>query len=230
MVVTVASLPLVVTGDPWLYTVARCVLVPLARLYGRFEVQGVERVPRSGPVLVVADHPSDLDPLLVALPVRRTLHFLASDDHYRRRFVGWCMRRLATVPVDPDGMAPDALSAALGLLAAGEAVAVFREPHGPHAADPLDLGDDPLDLRAAPPLGVGLACLVRSGVPLVAVSVVGAAELQRGRWRHELPGGWLRRPRVVVVFREAAARPASSPGGSRNGSLPARVGKPSVSE
>ena len=41
-------------------------------------------MPRTGPALIVADHPSDLDPLLVALPVPRTLHFLASDDHYDR--------------------------------------------------------------------------------------------------------------------------------------------------
>ena len=124
-----ACLPLLVAGDPWLYTVARFVLVPLARIYGRFEAEGLDHVPRAGAALIVVDHPSDLDPLLVALPVGRTLHFLASDDHYDRPFVGWCMRRLATVSVDRHGAVPEALPAVVALLEAGELVAVFVEPN-----------------------------------------------------------------------------------------------------
>ena len=57
-----SSLPLRVPGDPWLYAVARPLLVSATRLYGRFRVTGQEHVPASGPLLVVADHPSDADP------------------------------------------------------------------------------------------------------------------------------------------------------------------------
>lgn len=68
-----SSLPLRVPGDPWLYAVARLLLVPAARLYGRFRVTGRENLPRSGPAIVVADHPSDIDPILLGVALPRPL-------------------------------------------------------------------------------------------------------------------------------------------------------------
>ena len=192
-----------VAGDPWLYTVARFALVPLAHLYGRLEVRGLERVPQRGAGLIMANHPSDLDPLLVSLPVRRTVHFLASADHYERPFVGWCMRRLATVSVDRYGQASEALEKAVELLQAGELVAVFPEPNERQR----EIVDKSTKTQL-PPLGLdALSQLAEScRVPLINAMIEGTAELQWGRWRHELPSGWRRRPAVRLTF---TARPSS---------------------
>lgn len=177
-------MPLLVPGDPWLYAVARLLLVPLSVLYGRLELRGVENVPPAGPAIVVANHPSDLDPLLMGLAVPRTLRFLAGGDHYDRPFVGWCMRRLATVPVEQGFTFAAALGTATGLLRAGAVVVIFWEP---------DDGEGDQAIR--------LSC--SSGAPLIRVTIEGAEELQWGAWRHRLPGGWLARPRVRVTFGES---------------------------
>ena len=179
------DLPLLVAGDPWLYTVARLVLVPLALIYGRVEFTGAGRLPSAGPALIVADHPSDLDPLLVAILFPRTLHFMASLDHFDRPFVGWCMRRLATVPVDRHG-GRDALRTAFELLERGEVVAVF--PEG--------------DIHAAGmrPFEDGIAYLAeKSGAPVLPMAISGADHVLRGRWWREPPAGWKRRPLVRLA-------------------------------
>ena len=178
-------LPLLVAGDPWLYTVARLVIVPLALIYGRIEFVGAERLPSTGPVLIVADHPSDLDPLLVAMLFSRTLRFMASLDHFDRPFVGWCMRRLAAVPVDRRG-GPDELRTAFELLECGEVVAVFPE------GDIHAVGRGPFE--------DGVVYLAeKSGVPVLPIAIRGADHLLRGRWWRRLPAGWRRRPHVRLA-------------------------------
>ncbi len=178
--------PLAVAGDPWLYKVARLVLVPTAHLYGRIEISGAGRLPASGPALIVADHPSDLEPLIVGVALRRTLHFMASPDHFDRSFVGWCVRRLAAVSVDRRGDLRGALGPALDLLRRSHVVAVF--PDG--------------DLREAAmlPFEAGVAFLAQTAdVPVLPVALHGTDELQRGRWRRGLPRSWRTRPLVRMT-------------------------------
>ena len=178
-------LPLLVGGDPWLYTVARLVIVPLALIYGRVEFTGAWRLPSAGPALIVADHPSDLDPLLLAMLFPRTLHFMASLDHFDRPFVGWCMRRLATVPVDRHG-GRDELRTAFELLERGEIVAVFPE------------GD--IHAAGTRPFEDGVAYLAeRSGAPVLPIAISGADRVLRCRWWREPPAGWKGRPRVRLA-------------------------------
>lgn len=180
------ELPLAVAGDPWLYKVARLILVPVVRLYGRVEIGGAELLPASGPALIVADHPSDLDPLILGVALPRTLHFMASPDHFDPGFVGWCVRRLAAVSVDREGDPAGVLEPALDLLRLGHVVAVFPDR----------------DLREARtlPFEAGVAFLAQtSGVPVLPVALHATDELLRGRWRRGLPWSWRSRPLVRMT-------------------------------
>jgi 1-acyl-sn-glycerol-3-phosphate acyltransferase len=180
-------LPVFVRGDPWLYTVARLILVPLVRGYGRFDVSAAGALPASGPVILVANHPSDIDPILVALPFRRPLRFMADAVQFERPFVGWCIRRLGAFPVDRHGHPLEGVRTALGLLRRGEAVALF--PEG--------------DVFPGTPARFesGAAYLAaRTGVPVVPISIAGAEGVLRGRWWRTLPAGWSRRPALRLTI------------------------------
>ena len=63
-------------------------------------VRGVRspRLSRPVPSILVANHPSAVDPILVALPFRRPIRFMANAVQFERPFVGWCMRRLRAFP------------------------------------------------------------------------------------------------------------------------------------
>src|SRR5262249_59508056 len=67
--------------------------------------EGHQHVPRRGGALLLANHQSFLDPLLVGLAVRRHAVFLARQSLFRHRFLAWLMRSLHALPVNQDGLA-----------------------------------------------------------------------------------------------------------------------------
>jgi 1-acyl-sn-glycerol-3-phosphate acyltransferase len=158
-----------VAGDPWLYAVARVLLVAAVAAYGRVRVHGAGHLPAAGPAIVVANHPSDVDPILLGVAFPRTLHFLADVVQFRRGFVGPVIDRLAAIPIHKGKPDRAALQRALALLASGEVIVVFAEGD-------LYRQEGPAAFRS------GVSFLgARSGAPLVPVAICGAERLWSGR-------------------------------------------------
>jgi 1-acyl-sn-glycerol-3-phosphate acyltransferase len=81
------------------YRLLTVVLLPLA-WWGRLQVAGLDHVPESGPLLVVPNHDSQMDPILVALALRRrrSLRFLGRAELILRARTG--VSRLAAACPD----------------------------------------------------------------------------------------------------------------------------------
>lgn len=97
----------------------------------RWRVEGLEHIPRQGPVILASNHISYLDFVClgyVADLAGRTVRYLAKAELWDRRWMAWVMRNLGHIPVyrgtaDVSG----ALEAATATLRAGECVGVFPE-------------------------------------------------------------------------------------------------------
>jgi 1-acyl-sn-glycerol-3-phosphate acyltransferase len=131
---------------------------------------GVGNVPRSGPALVIANHQSFLDPMLVGLGARRHLCYLARRTLFRSRAFTWLIRSLNAVAIDQEGVALEGLRATLEQLESGRAVVVF--PEGERTPDGL--------LHELRP---GIHLLIkRSQCPVVPIGIAGAYDAWP-RWR-----------------------------------------------
>lgn len=95
--------------------------------YHRLNVLGL-RLPRRGPAIVVANHVSGLDPMLLFASARRPLRFLIAREEYRRFGLTWLFRAIGCIPVDREKRPEQALREALRCLREGEVLALF--PHG----------------------------------------------------------------------------------------------------
>src|SRR5688500_4513036 len=85
--------------DMWLLPALARVSSLITRSYYRLAVAGGE-VPRSGPVLLVANHPNSLiDPAMVATAARRPVRFLAKSSLFSHPAVGWLVRGAGAIPV-----------------------------------------------------------------------------------------------------------------------------------
>jgi len=85
-------------------------------------------LPDHGGAIVVANHISGLDPLLMIAACNRPLRFVIAREQYERFGLQWLFRWGGCIPVDRAARPERALREALRALRAGEVVALF--PHG----------------------------------------------------------------------------------------------------
>jgi 1-acyl-sn-glycerol-3-phosphate acyltransferase len=162
----------------------------------RLTVQGDELVPGAGPVVIVSNHVSFLDFMLVGLAARRSrrhVRFLARHDVWRNPLVGRAMDAMRHVPVDPAAPAAAYLRAR-ALLRAGEAVGVFPEA-GVSTS---------YTVRALMPGAVALAA--ETGAPVVPMTIWGPQRIATAHHRWDLRRG---RPVTIQVGRPYAVAPGA---------------------
>jgi 1-acyl-sn-glycerol-3-phosphate acyltransferase len=98
----------------------------VTKLYFRFRYHGGEHVPREGPLVLVCNHQSNLDPLMVGVACPRQLSYLARDTLFVGAF-GMLIRSFDAIPIDREGTGLAGLRNTLGRLKKGGAVLMFPE-------------------------------------------------------------------------------------------------------
>ncbi|MDY6051089.1 MAG: lysophospholipid acyltransferase family protein [Rothia sp. (in: high G+C Gram-positive bacteria)] len=124
-------------GDA-VYTVAGTLLRPLFNLPLKVQIQGREKLPKTGGFIVVSNHLTVIDPVTVAYPlfIEGILpRFLAKEALFRAPVLGWLMRQCAHIPVARgSAQAGQSLEVAQNVLQGGGAVIIF--PEGTLTKDP----------------------------------------------------------------------------------------------
>lgn len=121
--------------------------------------EGWAHVPAEGPLLVLANHQSMFDPVLVGLATRRYLSYLARKSLFEQVLLAPLIRSLNAIPIDR-GLGKDGIQAVLNALGQGQAVLVFPEGERTHegAVQALKPGVSLLIKRVSCPiLPVGIA-------------------------------------------------------------------------
>lgn len=108
------------------------VIVRLVRLgltlVFRTRVFGTTHVPQTGPVLLVANHQSNLDPPAISSSyTRRQLWFVAKEELFRKRFGAWVIGSLNSIPLKLGESDSRAIKEVVRRLRQGEAVLIFPE-------------------------------------------------------------------------------------------------------
>ena len=100
----------------------------LFKVLTRWHVGGAENVPMSGGVILVSNHQSYLDPLILgcACP-RRPVHFMARESLFKNPFFGALIRSIHAFPVKRGGADRQAWRAFEKMVADGEQVSFFPE-------------------------------------------------------------------------------------------------------
>lgn len=137
----------------------------VVRIMVRFRVEGdLGKVPKSGPMILAANHASSADPVLIGAFLNqrlgRPLNWLGKRELLDLPIMGWLARQGGIHPVDRDAADLEAFRAAMRVLEAGQILAVF--PEGTRSRD-----GGLQHVRE----GVGMLAL-RSGAPVLPAAVI----------------------------------------------------------
>ena len=118
-----------------------------------FRATGRHHLPATGPALIVSNHQSFLDPVLIGAAANRRLTYLARDTLFDNRVLGRVIRHYGAVPIDR-GFGKEGLQSVLRLLDEGRAVLMFPEGERTHTGElqPLKPGVSLLIKRVKCPI------------------------------------------------------------------------------
>ncbi|MEM1058202.1 MAG: lysophospholipid acyltransferase family protein [Verrucomicrobiota bacterium] len=155
-------------------------------------VEGAEHLPASGPVLVMTNHFSHFDPLLVGSTLRRPVDFMADKPLLEIPVAGRLLASWNAFPIDRTKPDRATVRTALERLKAGRVVGIFPEGGVRHGAASM--------LRGAtlPEGTVNLWRLVRC--PALVGAIIGTDQLYQ--WRSAF-----RRTRVFIRYRPVLPAP-----------------------
>jgi 1-acyl-sn-glycerol-3-phosphate acyltransferase len=137
-------------------------------VYFDLKVWGIEHVPRTGGVLLVANHQSFLDPILLGVRLPRSLSYMARSELFEVNPVfTWLIRSLGAFPVRQTGSAAGAIKEAVERLQEGRALNIYPEGSRTETGE---IG----------PMEKGVALVIRKAkVPVVPVAIEGSFEAWR---------------------------------------------------
>ena len=162
------------------YRFAMAVSSPWARSWGRMKVEGLETLPRSGPVLLAGNHDSQMDPIAIGVAARkhRQVRALAKAQLWGVRGLGPILDGMGQIPILRGAGDIGALDRAVEELRKGVCIGIF--PEGTRS-----LGRE---LRARG--GIGRLAEAVPETKVVCVAVTGTTDYAR----------FPKRPRVGVRF------------------------------
>ena len=129
----------------------------------RLEIRGAGNIPRQGGFLLVSNHRSYWDPIIIgcALPKSRRIYFMAKQELFKIPVLGWLINMLGAFPVKRGGADRTAIRTALDHLSAGRVVGIFPEGTRSKNEDMLD-----------PHRGAAMLS-TKAFVPVLPVAVIG---------------------------------------------------------
>jgi len=112
----------------WLLYQFFCALFAIVfRIIFRTRVTGRDRVPSTGPLLLVSNHTSLADPPLLGVACPRQVNFMAMVELFRHPVLAQLVRAVGSFPVDRSRVDHSAVRETIRRLRAGKCVAIFPE-------------------------------------------------------------------------------------------------------
>jgi 1-acyl-sn-glycerol-3-phosphate acyltransferase len=102
----------------WIFRISALVIL---KLFFRFKVEGQDNLPKKNNYIIVSNHASFLDPLVIAAAIPKKIHCISSRFLYKISWLKWVFEKLEALPTG------DSAKKAIDYLMKNEIVGLFPE-------------------------------------------------------------------------------------------------------
>jgi 1-acyl-sn-glycerol-3-phosphate acyltransferase len=149
----------------WKLQALKLLITPAMFILGPTRCRGRANIPKTGGLLIVSNHRSDMDPPTIQYRCFRHINFMAKSELFEMKYLGKFLRWFGAFPVQRGEGDRQSLKHAIELLRAGHAVGIFPEGELSETGETL-------------PLKPGIALIARqAGVPVICVWLENTARM-----------------------------------------------------
>ena len=123
------------------YSVARVLVIPIAKLAFNLHYHGVENEPRNeeGPYILICNHISNPDPVFLCVGLKQQQpYFMAKKELFKVPVVNWLVAMLGAFPVDRGGGDVGAIKKSVNIVKGGDCLGIFPQGHRYPGVDPRE--------------------------------------------------------------------------------------------
>ncbi|MEE0946010.1 MAG: lysophospholipid acyltransferase family protein [Acutalibacteraceae bacterium] len=123
------------------YRVVKAVITPFVYFYFRLKKYGIHNIPKEDACIICCNHTSISDVLFLAALCPRQIHFMAKDELFKNKILGFFLYKLGAFPVNRRTGDKNAINRAEEILREGKILGIFPEgtrhtDGAPHKAKP----------------------------------------------------------------------------------------------
>src|SRR5690554_3147853 len=110
-----------------LYQIALVAFRVYFRIFRNWQISGRTNIPAEGPLIIMANHVSYLDPPLVGCILNRRVNFMAKEELFRNPIAGWALKKVGAFSVKRGRADRKAIKKAFSVLEEEGVLGIFPE-------------------------------------------------------------------------------------------------------
>jgi 1-acyl-sn-glycerol-3-phosphate acyltransferase len=155
------------------YAIIRKIAKPIIRTAFSVKVEGLEHVPAKGPAIILSNHSSFLDAIMLGVFPKRYIWYMTKSSQYENNFLRWFLKLAKSFPVRRYTTDVLAVRNAIRVVQQGHILGIFPE------------GERSWDGRMLPFKQGAMRLVLALGQPVIPVGISGAYGLMP-RWTHKI--------------------------------------------
>ena len=112
---------------PWWYLFLWGIGFSLFKIFFSLKIEGDRKILKKGAAIIVANHRSYLDPVVLALLVPRRMNFMAKEELFQNTIFGWLITKLGAFPLKRNRLDKKAYQRAIEVVKEKKLLALFPE-------------------------------------------------------------------------------------------------------
>jgi len=97
------------------------------KLFYNFHIEGIENIPQDRPLVMASNHRSYADPVILTMPMKRPVTYMAKEELFKNKLFGWFIRKLGAFPVKRGAGDMQVIDDSIAILNSGRNLVIFPE-------------------------------------------------------------------------------------------------------